>query len=60
MGHRGPTHYNSFADFEREVIRPTKKLGWSLDDLYAEATFMPGEDDSMRDDSARELDFDFS
>ncbi len=58
MSRRGPTHYGSFAEFEREVIKPTKKLGWSLDDLYAEATFAPGEED-LRDDSHKELDFDF-
>ncbi len=58
MSRRGPTHYGSFAEFEREVIKPTKKLGWSLDDLYAEATFSPGEED-LRDDSHKELDFDF-
>jgi hypothetical protein len=60
MSRRGPTHYQSFAEFEREVIRPGKKLGWSLDDLYAEATFSPAEDDALRSDSPQELDFDFN
>ena len=59
MSQRGPALYRSFAEFEREVMRPNKKIGWSLDDLYAEATFSPAEDDSLRNDSPKELDFDF-
>lgn len=34
---RGPKHYASIEEFEREEIRSHIKLGWSLDDLYAEA-----------------------
>ncbi|MCA9533091.1 MAG: hypothetical protein KC593_05410 [Myxococcales bacterium] len=47
------------AEFEREEIRPGQKMGWSLDDLYAEASFNPGDDDSLYDDSKQELNFDF-
>ncbi|HEY5956892.1 MAG TPA: transcriptional regulator [Polyangiaceae bacterium] len=28
----GP-RYNSFADFERELIRPSLRAGWSADEL---------------------------
>ena len=59
MRRRGPKHYNSLAEFEREELQPHKKAGWSLDDLYAEASFNPGEDDSLRDEGPKELDFDF-
>ena len=44
---RGPKFYSSMAEFEREEIRPGFKMGWSLDDLYAEASFNPGDDDSI-------------
>jgi hypothetical protein len=47
------------AEFEREELRRHHKAGWSLDDLYSEATFEPGEDDSLASDEPRELDFDF-
>lgn len=56
----GPKSYSSMAEFEREEIRPGQKIGWSLDDLYAEATFNPGEDDSLYDDAKSELNFDWS
>ena len=36
---RGPKFYGSIEEFEREEIRADMKLGWSLDDLYAEASF---------------------
>jgi hypothetical protein len=29
---QGP-RYNSFADFERELIRPSMRAGWSADEL---------------------------
>lgn len=51
--------YRSMEEFEREEIRPWKKAGWSLDDLYSEATFNPGEDDSLDRGEPKELDFDF-
>lgn len=59
MMSRGPKSYRSMAEFEREEIRPGQKMGWSLDDLYAEASFNPGDDDSLYDDSKKELNFDF-
>jgi hypothetical protein len=52
----GPRNYGSFADFEREELRPMQKIGFSVDDLEAEATFNPGREEaaiSERD----ELDF---
>jgi hypothetical protein len=29
-----PKAYRSFADFERQEIRPGMKIGWSTDDLH--------------------------
>jgi hypothetical protein len=57
MSRRGPKHYSSLAEFEREELQPHKKLGWSLDDLYADATFEYGEDNSFGAER-KELDFD--
>ena len=54
---RGPKSYSSIEDFEREEIRPSMKVGFSLDDLFAEA-----HPERRRDDSEQgpaELDFDF-
>jgi len=59
MRPRGPKSYESLAEFEREGLRRHHKAGWSLDDLYSEATFEAGEDDSLRSDEPQELDFDF-
>jgi hypothetical protein len=59
MRRRGPTTYRSIEEFEREEISPYKKAGWSLDDLYSEARFTPGEDHSLDHGEPRELDFDF-
>jgi hypothetical protein len=28
-----PRGYRTFADFERDAIRPTMRIGWSIDDL---------------------------
>ena len=28
-----PREYRSFADFEREEIRPAMRIGWSMDEL---------------------------
>lgn len=53
----GPKYYASLADFERDEIRPHTKAGWSLDDLYQEATFEYAEDDPFSR-VERELDFD--
>ena len=59
MRPKGPKTYRSLQEFDREELRPDRKAGWSLDDLYSEASFDPGEDDSIRDDGPKELDFDF-
>lgn len=56
---RGPTHYRSIEEFEREEIRPWKKAGWDLDDLLNEAKFNPAEDTSLDNGEPKELDFDF-
>ncbi|MEM9069480.1 MAG: hypothetical protein AAGE52_13285 [Myxococcota bacterium] len=57
MKNRGPKFYRSLAEFHREELGPMK-AGWSLDDLYADARFNPGRDDSLADDEPKELDFD--
>jgi hypothetical protein len=59
MRPKGPKNYFSLAEFEREELRRHHKAGWSLDDLYSEATFEPGDDDSLRSEEPEELDFDF-
>jgi hypothetical protein len=53
---RGPRNYGSFADFEREVLRPMHKVGFTVDDLEAEASFIPGHEESGSQDR-EELDF---
>ncbi len=30
-----PKAYRSFADFEREEIRPALRIGWSMDELHS-------------------------
>lgn len=57
MNIRGPRQYQTYAEFEREEIRPHTKAGWSLDDLYAEAAFKVAEDDPFRSDR-NDLNFD--
>jgi hypothetical protein len=52
----GPKNYGSFADFERDELRPLQKLGFCVDDLEAEATFNPGSEESRSPDP-EELDF---
>lgn len=52
----GPRNYGSFADFEREELRPLQKIGFSVDDLEAEATFNPGREEVAASDR-EELDF---
>lgn len=59
MRRNGPKHYRSLAEFTREEIQPHMKAGWSLSDLYSDATYNPGRDDSLIDDEPKELDFDF-
>lgn len=55
---RGPKRYRSMEEFEREEIRSHIKLGWSLDDLYAEANIHKRDNDESEGDP-RELNFDF-
>ena len=50
MRPRGPKNYQNLAEFEREELRRHHKAGWSLE---------PGEDDSLKYDEPKELDFDF-
>lgn len=52
---RRAKHYRSIEEFEREEIRSHVKLGWSLDDLYAEANFERRDFDADSDPS--ELNF---
>jgi len=54
--HSGPKNYGSFADFEREEIRPMNKVGFCVDDLESEAAYRVYEEqaDSEAND---ELDF---
>lgn len=54
---RGPKHYRSLEEFNREEIRSHIKLGWSLDDLEQEANIhrRPTEEE----DEPAELDFGF-
>lgn len=39
---RGPKCYGSYADFMREELRPMNRVGFSVADLEAEATFQAG------------------
>ena len=57
MNFQGPKTYHSIEEFEREEIRSGEKIGFSLDDLFQEATFNPAEDPS-EEDEPEELDFD--
>jgi len=51
-----PRNYGSFADFERDELRPMHKVGFCVDDLENEATFNPGHEDLVARDP-EELDF---
>lgn len=51
----GPKSYGTFADFEREVLRPMNKLGFCVDDLESEALYKSG--DELQDVVTEELDF---
>lgn len=57
MSFAGPKNYGSFADFEREEIRPMQKVGFSMDDLEAEATFNAAHEE-LHERAPEELDFD--
>jgi len=35
----GPKNYDSFADFEREELRPMNRMGFSVADLESEAQY---------------------
>jgi hypothetical protein len=52
----GPKWYGSIEEFEREEIRGDMKIGFSLDDLYVEATPERRRDDSTHEEED-ELDF---
>ena len=55
----GPKVYRSMDEFQREEIAPHMKAGFCLDDLFSDATYNAGRDDSLDDGDPRELDFDF-
>jgi hypothetical protein len=55
--HGGPKNYGTFAEFEREELRPMQKVGFSLEDLEAEATFTAAREDLVGS-APEELDFD--
>jgi hypothetical protein len=52
-----PRHYGSFADFERDELRPMQKVGFTVDDLEAEATFNAPHEDIHAQRERAELDF---
>jgi hypothetical protein len=54
--HSGPKNYGSFADFEREELRPLNKVGFSVDDLESEAAYKAYEEQADHD-ANDELDF---
>lgn len=56
MNTHAPKRYGSFADFEREELRPMNKVGFCVDDLEVEAAFKHF-DDTNADSNASELDF---
>jgi hypothetical protein len=51
-----PKNYGSYADFERDELRPLQKVGFSVADLEAEATFNVGAEE-LRSHEPEELDF---
>lgn len=56
MSIRKGSGYRSMQEFQREEIG-ANKAGWSLDDLYQEATYKSG-DESAEAGDPQELDFD--
>jgi len=56
MSQRGPKHYRSIEDFEREEIRPSEKIGFSIDDIYQDWQIQGS--DVLPDKDPMELDFD--
>jgi hypothetical protein len=51
-----PKNYRSFAEFQREEIRPGEKLGWSIDDLFQDAELRMSGGNHQEPD-VEELDF---
>lgn len=51
----GPKFYDSFADFEREELRPMNQVGFTVADLESEAHYRAGEEPVEREPA--ELDF---
>lgn len=51
----GPKNYGTYADFEREELRPMSKIGFSVDDLEVEAHFKAY--DEQLEYGPEELDF---
>ena len=51
-----PNNYRSFAEFQREEIRPDQKLGWSIDDLFQDAELRMS-DGNHEERDPEELDF---
>jgi hypothetical protein len=51
-----PKNYGSFADFEREELRPMNKVGFTVADLEVEAAFKSF-DEQAEMTEAEELDF---
>ena len=45
----GPKVYRSMDEFQREEIAPHMKAGFCLDDLYADATYNPADEDDRRE-----------
>jgi hypothetical protein len=53
----GPKSYRDIEEFEREEIRSGQKIGFSLDDLFQEASFQSSDDEAEQE--PEELDFDY-
>jgi len=49
-----PKSYRSIEEFEREELRPSFKVGYTIDDLVQETMFHPG--DLLFDDTIDEYD----
>ena len=55
MNRNGPKFYDSFADFEREELRPMNRVGFTVADLESEALYRSAEEPVEREPV--ELDF---
>lgn len=55
--YKGPKLYQSIEDFEREEIRPSERIGFSVDDFH-EDWAVRGSDVSHEAEAPEELDFD--